>query len=1509
MFSSYASNSTGIMDDNIAYADKGSWDNVKSPGITDNEIRSVDKINRDSYVGNIGKYFTENHGQVGSDEVKFYIQGQGVWFTNSGIIFVVKEPLATASHKFNKFESSINELNRGAIKTPTQKSATVRLDFLNCNDVVLKGQQELPHKSNFFYGNDSSKWCTSVPNYQKLIFPNIYDKIDLVYYFNEDDLKYDLNVHKGGNPGDIVFKITGAEKLSINSEGDIKITTEVNNIFDRDLFVYQEDHDKKVKVPAKFKMFDSDCYGFEISGVYDRDRSLIIDPLIYSTYIGGNEVEYAYDVELDNNNNLIIVGQTNSTDFPKENAFQSQFNGYYDTFVLKLNSDGTSLLFSSYIGGSENESIAACDLDSNGYIYVTGWTWSDDFPITPNAYNSTINIQDAFVCRLNPTGTELNYSTYVGGGILDWGSDIIVNDEGIAYVIGSTISPDFPTTPGSYDQEYNWTGDTFVFGLESDGSKLNCSTFIGGDSNAGYGDQGFGITLDNNNNVCITGITQSLDFPTTEDAFDRNYNSGQTTQSSAIFISKFNAGLTRLLHSTFFEGSGNDWVSNIFIDSENNTYITGQSTSDDFPVTADAFDSSLNGMNDGFITKFNWNLTDLLYSTFFGGNDYERVDGAAFDQNNNIIMVGWTTSIDFPVTEGAHDTTFNGISDLFITVMNLDSGSLLYSSYLGGSQVEYTYCTTFDRFGFVYMAGLTLGGFPTTPGCYKPNYIGGPYDAFALKYELNCTPAVMDFKISDSEVYRPNVIELYSNVSDYEDLERYLTPCFEYLGPNITDWSTNFLSPPVFINERWQTSFVINVDSPKGYYSFRVRFNDTVRLWSNWYYLNGSLRVLNNRPQIDYFNISKSEVEIGDKLFLYVNGSDLEDDNQSLDFEVLYKHTDDTFWWPLSFEQKTFLDFRWVYSISINQTYDYGYYSFRAMVYDSDYGFCLWRYLNKALNVIPCTPKIVEINNSKPVIFRTEMVEVTIDCFDADSEDDELSIELLYLQPNNTKWQSLPVDYFEDGWGSYNKSKESWELGFYSFKARVSDMENNTSPWLYLNDSLLVLNNVPRLRGIDNIPEKKDRKRSITIFINASDKENSENELKVEFEYKLPANQTWIVDYLSEPYYSVDSWRYDFTLPYDAPVGNYSFRARVNDLDGAWSTYLYLNDSLAVNNILPEIKSFWQEPADILRTESVIITANCVDLETNEADLECNIFYQEPESDTWLKMTAQYNNTANHWYAELISTKSFILGYYSFKIHFRDNDGALSKTLYANETVLVNNNLPVISPDLDNIGVGSSPYILKLTDYGYDVETPKKDLKWELDDTSIDTTLFHIEIENIDEQEIVIYPVQSKIDMNDIRLILTDADDGQVIRSDITIIIDSRVEGGGTPPPKDENPVAELVAGNYNVVILVIIIIIIVIMVLFFFYLQRRRKEKEQKKEAKGETEEEREDEPTAEVKQELPAAVDETIPALEGTAPEPVPAIEAPKEPVPVPMPDRSYRKPRSSSQKGRIKRWVKHK
>jgi hypothetical protein len=643
---------------------------------------------------------------------------------------------------------------------------------------------------------------------------------------------------------------------------------------------------------------------------------------------------------------------------------------------------------------------------------------------------------------------------------------------------------------------------------------------------------------------------------------------------------------------------------------------------------------------------------------------------------------------------------------------------------------------------------------------------------------------------------------------------------------------------------------------------------------------------MNNRPQIDYFNISKSEVEIGDKFLLYINGSDVEDDDQMLYFEVQYKHIEDTFWWPLSFEQKTFLDFRWVYSISINQTYDYGNYSFRAMTYDSDYGFCLWRYLNNALNVIPCTPKIVEINITEPVIFRTEMVEVTIDCFDADSEDDELSIELLYLQPNNTKWQSLPVDYFEDGWGSYKKSKITWELGFYSFKAQVSDMENNTSPWLYLNDSLLVLNNVPRLWGIDNIPMTKDRKSSITIFINASDKENSEDELEIELEYKLPGKQDWIVDYLSEPYYSVDSWRYDFVLPYDAPTGKYSFRALVNDLDGAWSTYLYLNDSLAVNNILPEIKSFWQEPADILRTESVIITANCVDLETNEADLECNIFYQDPESDTWLEMTAQYNFSANHWYTELISSKTSPLGYYSFKVFFRDNEGAMSKIWYANDTVLVNNNLPVISPDLDNIEVGSSPYLLKLTDYGYDVETSKKDLKWELDDNSIDTSLFHIEIENIGDQEIVIYPVQSKIDMNDIRLILTDADDGMVIRSDITIIVDSRVEGGGTPPPKDENPVAELVEGNYTMLIILIIIIIIVIMILFFFYLRRKRKGKELKEEAEEEHEEEREDEPVAEVKQELPPVVEETTPALEGTAPEPAPAIEAPEEPVPVPMP-----------------------
>jgi uncharacterized membrane protein len=1488
MFSSYASNSTGIKNDNITYADKGSWDDVTYPGITDNEIRSYDKINRDPYVGGFGRYFTANYGQAGNDIVKYYIQGQGVWYTNSGIVIEVFEPIKTDNYNFNKFNLPIEKLFEQAQKDNSRKSAVLRIDFENCNNVIPYGEEELPHKSNFFYGNDSDKWCTNVPNYQSIIYKNIYDNIDLKYYFNEDGLKYDFIVYPEGDPNNIAINVEGAEDIKINSKDGIIIKTEFNNMFDKNLFVYQEEDRGIIEVPAEFKMDDSNCYGFKISDDYDKTTPLIIDPLIYSTYIGGTQIDISYDLKVDGKGNAYTTGWTYSSFFPvTDGANDTSYNGAEDIFVVKFDRNGSSLLYSTFIGGNSRDRGYAMDVDLNGCCYITGQTQSQDFPTTPGAYDETPNGgNNLFVFKLYPNGDFLYFSTFIG--ILwgdSFGTDIVIDDQGNTYVTG-IASGNYPITPNVY-QKPAWSSyNVVVSKINAAGTNLSCSTVISGDHPILH-DYGLGIALDNENNICVTGHTMQTTFPTTSGAYRETF----THTGTEGFVFKLNSDMTKLLYSTFIgiitlpEGSLPIlWFGylDVLIDTKNNVIVVGSTDTNNYPTTKGAYDESFNGDKDLLIVKLNSTLSTLLYATYLGGKNYEMMYNSALDKDDNVLAVGFTNSSDFPVSEGAFDPSHNGLYDVFVVILNITESELRYSTYIGGSNNEYGAGIDTKEKGYIYIGGPAEPGFPTTSGSYSQTHKGGQYDCFVLKLKTRTPPLIRNMSVSENEVYRPHLIEVYSNAIDYGDLEKHLTPYFEYQEvDDPINWSTTKLTPPIFVNEQWQTTFTIPVNASLGFYDFRVRYNDTDNMWSRWMYLNGSLLVLNNPPKIDYFNLSKSNVITGEELSILVNGSDVEDDPQKLLFKSEYKYSTGDFWDPVKFHESGFTKTSFKFNFSMAADIEYGYYDFRVRSIDCDNGTSGWSYLNKSLMVNSAPPRMISIDVSKPEIYRTEKSEVYVNCTDFDSPRDELTVELEYMPVAEDKWHDLSPDDMGNFWIDDLRTTKTSYLGIYNFRARATDWEDNTCQWFYLNDSFQVLNNLPKLIDITNIPEKMDRKRSVTITVNGSDKEDNEYALYVELEYKLPGSQVWIVDYLSAPYYFESCWNHEFSLPFDAPSGKYSFRVRLQDLDKDWSTYLYLNDSLLVENQIPILISFDQLPKDIYRTETVIVTSAGSDLETSVTELECNIYYKSPDDVDWQKLEENYNDTINKWDSELITTISSTLGNYSFKVEFKDSEGLFSKPVYANRSVWVRNNLPVISDELDDIKVGSTQMILKLSDYGYDVETSKSNLRWLFDFSTVDTTLFHIDDENLDEQELIIYPAKSKEGRDDITLILIDMDNGKAVKTDVTIVINSKT-GGKDQLPDQDNPIESMVGTSNIWLYILIIVLIIIFIILLIFYRRKKQKERAQKEEAEKETE----GASVSESVLKIPVADDEATPTIEGTAPEPVPTIEAPKESVPVPMP-----------------------
>jgi len=397
------------------------------------------------------------------------------------------------------------------------------------------------------------------------------------------------------------------------------------------------------------------------------------------------------------------------------------------------------LEYSTYVGGFGEDRGFDITLDDENNAYVTGMTDSTNFPTTSGCYDETHNREvgqgedDAFVFKLNSDGSDLVYSTYVGGNDYDTGYRIVVDSENNAYVTGYTNSNDFPTTTGCYDSSYKGHDDVFVFKMNADGSDIMYSTYFGGSES----DDGYGITLDHENCVYITGYTYSDDLPTTSNCYDASLNGHED-----IFICKFNPEGSELVYSTYIGGEVRDWPYSIAIDSENNVYVAGWTESSDFPTTYGCYDDSYNGEEDVFVCKLNANGTNLVYSTYIGGSDDDIGVGGPLDSENNAYVTGYTYSSDFPTTQGCYSNTHNGECDIFIVKLNSEGTDLHYSSLLGGTNWDAGHRIAIDINNNVYITGISDSmNFPTTSGCYDDSNNG---DEDFIVCKLNLLTPIID---------------------------------------------------------------------------------------------------------------------------------------------------------------------------------------------------------------------------------------------------------------------------------------------------------------------------------------------------------------------------------------------------------------------------------------------------------------------------------------------------------------------------------------------------------------------------------------------------------------------------------------------------------------------------------------------------------------------------------------------------------------------------------------------
>lgn len=653
--------------------------------------------------------FLENQGQY-SPDIEYYSSGfhGSTWVTNQNI----------------GYGTSIGEENKSLILLESFMDE-------NGNKLPLNPQngEISPTKVSYFLGNDSSKWKSDIASYKNIVITQIYPGINLSLQNKGGMVEKIFQISPYTNPDQIIINLEGADQLYVDSQGQLKIINSPFNLSQSKPVAYQIINGQQTMVDVSYQI-NGFTYGF-VLGNYNPQYDLFIDPIINSTYIGGSANEQPYSMDMDSAGNIYITGQTFSSDYPTTpGAYDTTFNGNDDIMVSKFDPTLSTLLASTFIGSPGGEIGYDICVDNSGNVFVTGYT-SSNFPTTPGAYDTTFNgVWDVFLAKFNSNLTSLLSSTYLGGSSGDFGTSIVIDNLGNIFVGGWTYSSNFPTTSGAYDTTFGGDADGFVSKLNNNLSSLLNSTFLGGNAydpvtdmkllnngniliggvtqstnfpvtsgayqpnhapqngpwpngyrdayisimnptltllnastylGGSYEDWLLSIDYDTNSNIFVSGYTYSSDFPTTPGAYDITFN-GQWD----IFVSKLNPNLTSLVASTFLGGDGGEGAY-LDLDDRSKVILGGGTSSSNFPLTSDAYNSVRSGPSDAILARMSMDLSTLLFSTLWGGSGAEGSSRVQTDSNGSLILLGQTNSNNFPTSPGAYDTSYNGNFDGFAT--------------------------------------------------------------------------------------------------------------------------------------------------------------------------------------------------------------------------------------------------------------------------------------------------------------------------------------------------------------------------------------------------------------------------------------------------------------------------------------------------------------------------------------------------------------------------------------------------------------------------------------------------------------------------------------------------------------------------------------------------------------------------------------------------------------------------------------------------------------------------
>ena len=608
-----------------------------------------------------------------------FVENQGQWDTAAQ--FVARQGGLTARLEPDALVIQVV----GKDEDSKVRGAVVKLAFEGCRKgVTLEGEKRLPGRNNYFIGNDPERWRSGVARYRSVLYRDLYDGIDIrVREGKGGILEYDVLVAPKTDLKQVALHVEGAEGLRIAKDGSLVIETAVGPLTQPVPRTWQVGADgTKQEVACRYVRLASNRFGFVVAG-RDRAARLTIDPgLIWSTFLGGNSTDIPYAISVDPSGVVTVAGYTLSTNFPQTpGAYQTTLNGTIDGFVSRLDprqSGAAQLVYSTFLGGNGLERVDGLHVDPAGVVTVAGLTGSTNFPVTNNSsYNG--GFSDAFVSRLDPRLTgkkQLVYSTFLGGSGRDHANRLSVDANNVVTVVGMTQSTDFPWAPGAYDTTHNGGEDAFV-------SRLDPS----------------------------------------------------------LPVAK------QLVYSTFLGGSGNELGSfaqqtALWVDPSGLVTVAGWTNSTNFPTTPGTYDTTHNGSDDVFVSRLDPRLTgnpQLVYSTFLGGQKADSAFAVSVRSSDEITVAGHTSSSDFPTTNSAFDTTFNGWIDVIVSRLDLrktGTQQLVYSTFLGGGSSETAFALHVDSTGVMTMAGRTSStGFPHTPGAFNTTFNGGIGDAFVSRLD------------------------------------------------------------------------------------------------------------------------------------------------------------------------------------------------------------------------------------------------------------------------------------------------------------------------------------------------------------------------------------------------------------------------------------------------------------------------------------------------------------------------------------------------------------------------------------------------------------------------------------------------------------------------------------------------------------------------------------------------------------------------------------------------------